>query len=52
MSLHNDSGSERLTLVFGNQIVCKEGLEVLVYGHDSIIASGMMLNDTIEAASA
>ena len=47
----NDTG-DRLALIFGNQIVTSEGLEVLVYGHKEVIAAGLTLDETISAAEA
>ena len=52
VSLVCDNTGDRLALIFGNQIVTSEGLEVLVYGHDKPVVAGLALEETIKAAEA
>ena len=41
-----------LSLIFGNQIVSSEGLEVLVYGHEELSVAGKSLEEILGAAEA
>ena len=50
VSFLNDDTSERLDIIFGNQIITAEGLEVLSYGHVSAIPARAALTETIDAA--
>jgi len=49
-SFFHDNTDTHLDIIFGNQVVTAEGLEVLVYGHSSVIPAHLSLPETIDAA--
>ena len=50
VTVREDQSGDCIDMIFGNQIVCYEGLEALIYGHKTPIPPGLSLKETVEAA--